>query len=182
RQLIGSKIQHTAADDKDLAEDYPLLPVRRRFWESVLRQADAGRAGQLRSQLRIVHEANRMVAPESVGTAVGADFLYTQKNEDLNGAGLLLKETQTLIHEQGQKDDLRGRILGLIHLIGLLPTSGHGDIGVRATADHLVDLLVEDLAHDGDRLRQKVPTVLEALAAEGILQQDGEEFRLQTKA
>lgn len=58
--------------------------MRRRFWGSVLRQADrAGRAGQLRSQLRIVHEANRMVAPESVGTAVGADFLYTQKNEDL---------------------------------------------------------------------------------------------------
>lgn len=182
RQLIGSKIQHTAADDKDLAEDYPLLPVRRRFWESVLRQADAGRAGQLRSQLRIVHEANRKVALEAVGTVVGGDFLYSQKNEDLNGAGLLLKETQTLIHEQGQKDVLRGRILGLIHLIGLLPTSGHGDIGVRATADHLVDLLVEDLAHDGDRLRQQVPAVLGALAEEGVLQQDGEEFRLQTKA
>ncbi|HET7476200.1 MAG TPA: BREX system P-loop protein BrxC [Dermatophilaceae bacterium] len=182
RQLIGSKIQHTTEDDKDLAEDYPLLPVRRRFWESVLRQADAGRAGQLRSQLRIVHEANRKVAPESVGTVVGADFLYAQKNEDLNGAGLLLKETQTLIHEQGQKDALRGRILGLIHLIGLLPTTGHGDIGVRATADHLVDLLVEDLAHDGDRLRQEVTAVLEALAEEGVIQQDGEEFRLQTKA
>lgn len=182
RQLIGSKIQHTAGDDKDLAEEYPLLPVRRRFWESVLRQADAGRAGQLRSQLRIVHEANRKVAPEPVGTVVGADFLYTQKNEDLNGAGLLLKETQTLIHEQGQKDALRGRILGLIHLIGLLPTSGHGDIGVRATADHLVDLLIQDLAHDGDRLRQEVPAVLEMLAGEGVLQQDGEEFRLQTKA
>lgn len=182
RQLIGSKIQHTAEDDKDLAEDYPLLPVRRRFWESVLRQADAGRAGQLRSQLRIVHEANRKVAPEPLGTVVGADFLYSQKNEDLNGAGLLLKETQTLIHEQWQKNVLRGRVLGLIHLIGLLPTSGHGDIGVRASADHLVDLLVEDLAHDGDRLRQEVPAVLEALAAEGVIQQDGEEFRLQTKA
>jgi len=182
RQLIGSKIQHTAADDKGLPEDYPLLPVRRRFWESVLRQADAGRAGQLRSQLRIVHEANRKVAPESVGTVVGADFLYSQKNEDLNGAGLLLKETQTLIHEQGQKDALRGRVLGLIHLIGLLPTSDHGDIGVRATADHLVDLLIEDLSHDGDRLRQQVPVVLQALAEEGVLQQDGEEFRLQTKA
>lgn len=182
RQLIGSKIQHTATDDIDLTEDYPLLPVRRRFWESVLRQADAGRAGQLRSQLRIVHEANRKVAPEAVGTVVGADFLYFQKNEDLNGAGLLLKETQTLIHAQGQKDSLRGRILGLIHLIGLLPTSGHGDIGVRATADHLVDLLVEDLAHDGDRLRQQVPVVLKELAEEGVLQQDGEEFRLQTKA
>lgn len=182
RQLISSKIQHTAEDDKELVEDYPLLPVRRRFWESVLRQADAGRAGQLRSQLRIVHEANRKVAPEAVGTVVGADFLYTQKNEDLNGAGLLLKETQTLIHEQSQKEPLRGRILGLIHLIGLLPTSGHGDIGVRATPDHIVDLLVENLTRDGDLLRQRVPVVLEALAEEGVLQQDGEEYRLQTKA
>ena len=182
RQLIGSKIRHTAEDDKNLVEEYPLLPERRRFWENVLRQADSGRAGQLRSQLRIVHEANRKVARESEGTVVGADFLYAQKNEDLNGAGLLLKETQTLINEQARKDPLRGRVLGLIHLIGLLPTSGHGDIGVRATAEHLVDLLVEDLAHDGDLLRQNVPAVLDALASEGVLQQDGDEYRLQTKA
>ncbi len=182
RQLVGSKIQHTAQDDTDLVEDYPLLPSRRRFWESVLRQADAGRAGQLRSQLRIVHDANRMVAQKSIGTVVGADYLYSAKHEDLNGAGLLLKETQRLIHEQGQKEPLRGRVLGLIHLISLLPTSGHADVGVRATADHLVDLLVENLAHDGAALRQEVPTVLAALTEEGILQQDGDEYRLQTAA
>lgn len=182
RQLVGSKIEHTAQDDKDLAEDYPLLPSRRRFWESVLRQADAGRAGQLRSQLRIVHDANRRVASKPVGTVVGADYLFSAKHEDLNGAGLLLKETQRLIHEQGQKDPLRGRILGLCHLIGLLPTSGHADIGVRATTEHLVDLLVEDLAHDGARLRQEVPVALLALTGEGILQQDGDEYRLQTAA
>jgi hypothetical protein len=182
RQLVGSKIQHTAQDDKDLSEDYPLLPSRRRFWESVLRQADAGRAGQLRSQLRIVHDANRLVAPKPVGTVVGADYLYSAKHEDLNGAGLLLKETQRLIHEQGQKDPLRGRILGLVHLVSLLPTSGHADIGVRATADHVVDLLVEDLANDGARLRQDIPAALEALTEEGILQRDGNEYRLQTAA
>lgn len=182
RQLVGSKIQHTAQDDNDLVDDYPLLPSRRRFWESVLRQADAGRAGQLRSQLRIVHDANRLVAKKPIGTVVGADFLYSAKHEDLNGAGLLLKETQRLIHEQGQKEPLRGRILGLIHLISLVPTSGHADIGVRATADHLVDLLIEDLANDGAALRQEVPVVLAALAEEGILQQDGDEYRLQTAA
>jgi hypothetical protein len=182
RQLAGSKIQHTAQDDKDLVADYPLLPARRRFWESVLRQADAGRAGQLRSQLRIVHEANRSVAEKPIGIVVGADFLYKDKNDDLNGAGLLLKETQRLIHEQGQKDPLRGRVLGLIHLISLLPTSGPGDIGVRATSDHLVDLLVEDLANDGAALRQEVPAVLAAMAEEGIIQQDGNEYRLQTSA
>lgn len=182
RQLVGSKIQHTAQDDADLVEDYPLLPGRRRFWESVLRQADAGRAGQLRSQLRIVHDANRLVAKKSVGTVVGADYLYSAKHEDLNGAGLLLKETQRLIHEQGQKEPLRGRVLGLIHLISLLPTTPPGDIGVRATVDHLVDLLVEDLANDGTALRQEVPVVLAALTAEGVLQQDGDEYRLQTAA
>lgn len=182
RQLVGSKIQHTAQDDADLVEDYPVLPSRRRFWERVLRQADAGRAGQLRSQLRIVHDANRLVANKSVGSVVGADYLYSAKHEDLNGAGLLLKETQRLIHEQGQKEPLRGRVLGLIHLISLLPTTPPGDIGVRATVDHLVDLLVEDLANDGTALRQEVPEVLAALTEEGVLQQDGDEYRLQTVA
>lgn len=182
RQLSGSRIQHTAQDDSDLVEDYPLLPSRRRFWESVLRQADAGRAGQLRSQLRIVHDANRLVASKKVGTVVGADYLYSAKHEDLNGAGLLLKETQRLIHEQGQKEPLRGRVLGLIHLVSLLPTTPPGDIGVRATVDHLVDLLVEDLANDGIALRQEVPVVLAALTDDGVLQQDGDEYRLQTAA
>ena len=182
RQLVGSKIQHTAQDDADLVEDYPVLPSRRRFWESVLRQADAGRAGQLRSQLRIVHDANRLVASKPAGTVVGADYLYSAKHEDLNGAGLLLKETQRLIHEQGQKEPLRGRVLGLIHLISLLPTTRPGDIGVRATVDHLVDLLVEDLANDGTALRQEVPEVLAALTEAGVLQQDGDEYRLQTAA
>lgn len=182
RQLIGSNIQHTAQDDADLVEDYPVLPSRRRFWESVLRQADAGRAGQLRSQLRIVHDANRVVANKDVGTVVGADYLYSAKHEDLNGAGLLLKETQRLIHEQGHKEPLRGRVLGLVHLISLLPTTPPGDIGVRATVDHLVDLLVEDLANDGTALRQEVPEVLAALAEEAVLQQDGDEYRLQTVA
>lgn len=182
RQLVGSKIQHTNQDDKHLIEDYPLLPSRRRFWESVLRQADAGRAGQLRSQLRIVHDANQLVAKRPVGTVVGADYLYSAKHEDLNGAGLLLKETQRLIQEEGQKEPLRGRILGLIHLISLLPTEGHADIGVRATVDHIVGLLVENLEDDGAVLRQEVPTILATLTEEGILQQDGDEYRLQTAA
>nr|WP_256435434.1 BREX system P-loop protein BrxC [Aeromicrobium sp. CFBP 8757] len=182
RQLAGSKIQHTAQDDADLVEDYPLLPSRRRFWESVLRQADAGRAGQLRSQLRIVHDANRLVANQVVGSVVGADYLYAAKHEDLNGAGLLLKETQRLIHDEGQNEPLRGRVLGLIHLISLLPTTPPGDVGVRANVDHLVDLLVEDLVNDGPALRQEVPTVLAALSDEGVLQQDGDEYRLQTVA
>ena len=46
-----------------LVADYPLLPTRRRFWERALRAIDkAGKAGVLRTQLKIVHEAARSVA------------------------------------------------------------------------------------------------------------------------
>lgn len=62
RQLAGSRIAPVPSDEQVLEADYPLLPSRRRFWEAVLRAVDkAGKAGQLRSQLRVVHEANRLV-------------------------------------------------------------------------------------------------------------------------
>lgn len=184
RELAGSRLGHRAADDEVLAADYPLLPARRRFWDQVLRVADAGgRAGQLRSQLRVVHEANRRAGDRPVGTVVGADFLYDEKHSDMNQSGRLLKETQLLIAEQAQHTDdgeLRGRILGVIHLISLLPTGGAADTGVRPTAEHIADLLVEDLVQDGHRLRQRVPELLATLAKDGVVQQHGDEFRLQT--
>lgn len=182
REVAGTQIAHTTADDETLVADYPLLPSRRRFWEHVLRAADAGRAGQLRSQLRIVHDAAAEVSSRPVGTVIGADYLYEAKNEDLNQTAQLSKGLQRLIAEQRAKDVDRGRILGLIHLISLLPTSGAGDTGVRATSAHLADLLVEDLAHDGARMRADVPRLLREMADEGILQEDGGEFRLQTEA
>lgn len=142
RQLGGSLLRHRATDDAVLVDDYPLLPARRRFWDGVLRQVDAGgRAGQLRSQLRVVHEANRRVAHESVGTVVGADFLYEEKSADMNASGRLLKETQLLIADQAAKSDgeLRARILEVVHLVALLPTEGAADSGVRPTPDHIAD-------------------------------------------
>lgn len=183
RELAGTKIEPTTADHEVLAEDYPLLPVRRRFWDGVLRTADLGRSGQLRSQLRIVHEANQSVADQPLGHVVGADFLYDQKSEDLLSAGLLMKEVQHLIAEQGALPNgtLRARVLRIIALITLLPSSGIGDLGVRANATTIADLLVEDLAADGAPLRRDVPDVLATLAAEGLLQDHDGEFRLQTK-
>ena len=68
RHLQGTNIAPNGADQPDLVPDYPLLPVRRRFWERTLRAIDsAGAAGQLRTQLRIVHEAARAVAREAAG-------------------------------------------------------------------------------------------------------------------
>lgn len=184
RELAGSRLQHRDADDETLLPDYPLLPSRRRFWEEVLRVADAGgRAGQLRSQLRVVYEANRRAADKPVGTVLGADFLYDEKADDLNASGKLLKETQLLIASQAKEADdgpLRARILAVLHLISLLPSEGAVDTGVRPTAEHVADLLVEDLGADGHRFRQRVPELLQVLARDGVVQQHGHEFRLQT--
>ena len=58
RQLHGTRIGETAQDRDVIVDDYPLLPVRRRFWEHCFRAVDAaGTHSQLRSQLRIFHDA-----------------------------------------------------------------------------------------------------------------------------
>ena len=60
RHLGGTKIAAKQADKDDLVADYPLLPTRRRFWEEALRRVDkAGKAGVLRTQLKMVHDARR---------------------------------------------------------------------------------------------------------------------------
>lgn len=182
REVSDTRIAHAPKDDETLAADYPLLPTRRRFWEKVLREVDFGRAGQLRSQLRIVHDAAVAVSDKPVGTVIGADYLYDAKNEDLNQTSQLSKGLQRQIAEQRDLDPLRGRILALIHLISLLPTTKAQDSGIRATALHLADLLVEDLADDGARLRAAVPQLLVDMADEGIVQEDAGEYRLQTEA
>lgn len=186
RHLAGTKIGPTLADSKDLASDYPLLPTRRRFWERTLRAIDrAGTAAQLRTQLRVVHEANRSVAERPLGTVVGADILYDQQKSAMLQSGVLLREVAGMIDDQrrsGAPDgDLRARLCALIFLLGELPSEGVAVTGVRATADTLADLLVEDLTAGSGSLRQQIPALLQQLVDDGLLMLVGGEYRLQTK-
>lgn len=186
RHLAGTKIGPSLADNKDLAPDYPLLPTRRRFWERTLRAIDrAGTAAQLRTQLRVVHEANRSVANRPLGTVVGADILYDQQKSAMLSSGVLLREVAGMIDDQrrnGSSDgDLRARLCALIFLIGELPSEGVAVTGVRATADTLADLLVEDLPAGSGSLRQQIPALLQQLVDDGALMLVGGEYRLQTK-
>ena len=166
-------------------EDYPLLPVRRRFWEQALRAVDrAGTAGQLRTQLRIVYDAIRRTAGDPVGTVVPADFLFEELSANLLQSGVLLRE----IHEAivGQDDGapggaLKSRLCALVFLIRKLPRETGVDSGVRATADTLADLLVQDLAGDGAALRGRLPALLDELAAAGTLMKLDDEYSLQTR-
>ena len=65
------------ADKATIVADYPLLPTRRRFWERTLRAIDkAGKAGVLRTRLKIVHEAARSVADQPLGTVICGDFVF----------------------------------------------------------------------------------------------------------
>jgi hypothetical protein len=151
--------------------DFPLLPVRRRFWEEVLHSCDpSGTAAQMRTQLRVTHEACRLVAERPLGAVIPADFIYDQQANELVIAGEMQKRFQEIIEEQKARPDglLRSRICPLVFLINKLPREG-ADIGVRATPEHLADLLTDDLGDSATELRAKVPGLVQALAHDGVL-------------
>ena len=185
RHLKGTKIEPRSEDRAVLTEDYPLLPVRRRFWEQALRAVDkAGTAGQLRTQLRIVYDAIRKTADEPLGTVVPADFLFDEISPNLLQSGVLLREIDEIIRRQddGTADGrLKSRLCALVFLIRKLPREAAIDSGVRATADVLADLLVEDLSKDGTDLRIRIPQLLDDLVTKGTLMKVESEYSLQTK-
>ena len=185
RHLVGTAIGPRTEDSAVLVDDYPLLPVRRRFWEQALRAVDrAGTAGQLRTQLRIVYDAIRHTAASPLGTVVPADFLFQEISASLLQSGVLLREINETITNQddGTPDGtLKARACALIFLIRKLPLDAAVDIGVRATASTLADLLVSDLARDGATLRGRIPGLLDELVEAGTLMKLDDEYSLQTR-
>lgn len=185
RHLVGTRIGPRSEDKSILVEDYPLLPVRRRFWEHALRAVDrAGTAGQLRTQLRIVYDAIRQTADDPLGTVVPADFLFEEISANLLQSGVLLREIYETIASQDdgtQAGRLKSRLCALVFLIRKLPREAGVDIGVRATAEVLADLLVKDLARDGAALRGQLPKLLDELVAAGTLMKLDDEYSLQTR-
>ncbi len=186
RHLAGSKIGATGADSSDLVPDYPLLPTRRRFWERALRAIDrAGTAAQLRTQLRVVHEAAKGVAARPLGTVVGADTLYDQQKSAMLQGRVLLPEIAAAIDDLRKGGSaggvLKSRLCALIFLIGELPEIGVAAPGLRATADTLADLLVEDLTAGSAALRGQIPGLLAQLVEDGTLMAVDGAYRLQTQ-
>jgi hypothetical protein len=186
RQLQGTKIGERLEDKRYIVADYPLLPVRRRFWENCFRQVDtAGTQSQLRSQLRIIHDSVARLSNRSLGAVIPADDLYEALAPEMVTTGALPREINERIIALGKdgtsEGRLRQRICGLVFLIGRLPADGAGDIAVRSTKEHIADLLVEDLGADNGKLRNTVVTLLERLADEGVLMRVGDEYRIQTE-
>ncbi len=186
RHLTGTAIGPRAGDKAVLVDDYPLLPVRRRFWEHTLRAVDrAGMAGQLRTQLRIVYDAIRHTADAPLGSVVPADFLYDAQADSLLQSGVLLRELHETIAKQKADGSagglLKSRSCALVYLIRKLPREAGADAGVRADAETLADLLVRDLATDGAALRARLPALLDELVTAGTLLKLDREYGLQTR-
>lgn len=183
RQLQGTRIGETIEDRAIIVDDYPVLPVRRRFWENCFRQIDAaGTSSQLRSQLRIIHDAVAKVSERPLGSVVPADELFEALAPEMVNTGVLLREINERIILIGRTEGpLAQRICGLVFLIGKLKREAGADIGVRATKDHIADLLIDDLAIDNGKLRSEVEDKLKKLSDQGMLMLVGDEYRLQTR-
>lgn len=184
RHLQGTRIGPRPEDRRDRTLDYPLLCTRRRFWEACFQAADApGTHSQLRSQLRILHDSLHDVAERGLGAAVPASDLFSALAPSLVSSGVLLNEINTRIQkldDDTEEGRLRRDLCGLVFLIGKLPRQEGVDIGLRAGAIGLADLMVTDVTIDSGPFRKRVAETLDALASEGVLMKVGEDYRLQT--
>jgi hypothetical protein len=183
RQLRGSRLAHTVQDDPVAILDWPLLPARRRVWESILRELDrTGLGGTLRGQLRTTLDAAKTYGEKPLGHAVPVDFLYGRFATEAYNAGLLPSETRNRIEALkggSEEDRLKARILMLVYMLGRIAPEADRH-GIHSQPETIADLLTVDLTGEAD-LRRKVPELLQDLRNDGAVIDVEGEWRLQTK-
>ncbi len=181
RHLSETTIGHRQDDIPFFPQDYPILPVRRRFWEHTLRVLDpTGTDSQLRNQLSMVHKAIQTNLDQAMGHVVLADYLYFDSADKLLQSRILPRKVheKTMIWLNGSEEErLLGRACGLVFLINKLSGSNQ-EIGIRATLDAIADLMVEDLSQGSGTLRGKLPGLLDKAE---LLMKVGDEYRIQTE-
>lgn len=182
RHLAGSTVAHRQDDIAHFPQDYPILPVRRRFWENTLRVLDqTGTDSQLRNQLTMIHKAIQSNLGQPLGNVVAGDYLYFDGAEKLLQSRILPRK----VHEKtmswratGDADQkLLARACGLVFLINKL-TASNSEVGLKSDVDTIADLLVEDLTQGSSALRSKLPKLLNDCE---LLMRVGEEYRIQTE-
>lgn len=181
RHLTGTTIGNSTEDNQYFVDDYPILPVRRRFWESTLRVLDqTGTDSQLRNQLSMIHKVIQTNLEKSVGYVIAADYLYFESAEKLLQARILPRNVyeKTMSWIKGTEDEqIWARACGLIFLINKL-AGNNNEVGIKATIDTIADLLVENLTEGSSALRAKLNDILDECP---LLMKVGDEFRIQTK-
>lgn len=182
RHLAGSAVAHRQDDIIHFPQDYPILPVRRRFWENTLRVLDqTGTESQLRNQLTMIHKAIQSNLGQPLGHVVPGDYLYFDGAEKLLQARMLPRKVHEKTMSWNASGDAEQKLLaracGLVFLINKLAGS-NSEVGLRATVDTIADLLVEDLTAGSSALRGRLPKLLDDCE---LLMKVGEEYRIQTE-
>ena len=181
RHLAGTTIGHRQDDLPYFPQDYPILPVRRRFWENTLRILDqTGTDSQLRNQLSMIHKVIQTNLDDPLGHVVPADYLYFDSADKLLQSRILPRKVheKTMSWIKGSEDQrLMARACGLVFLINKLGGQNN-EIGIRANVDSLADLLVKDLSNGSSSLRSKLPGLLDKCE---LLMKVGEDYRIQTE-
>ena len=179
RHLRGTAIAHRQEDEGVFVQDYPILPVRRRFWQQAWRALDkSGTDSQLRNQLSMVHRLVCENIDRPLGCVPPADCLYFEAADRLLQSKVLPREvyekTMAWYHASGDKK-LLARVCGLVFLINQLAVNE--ELNIHSTVDTLADLLVEDLAQGSESLRSRLPELLEGCE---LLMRVGKQYRIKT--
>jgi hypothetical protein len=181
RHLSGTTIGHRSSDIPLFPQDYPILPVRSRFWESMLRVLDqTGTDSQLRNQLSLIHKVIQTNLESPLGTLVPADYLYFDSADKLLQTRILPRKVheKTMSWYAGNDDErLIARACGLVFLINKLGSINQ-EVGIKANVDTLADLLVSDIQSGSSSLRSRLPGLLGSCE---LLIRVGDEFRIQTE-
>ena len=182
RHLAGSGIAHRREDVDQLIADYPILPVRWRFWERTLRVLDqTGTKSQLRNQLGMIHKVIQENLDKPIGHVIPGDALYFDLAATLLQHRILPRkvhdETMTWFRGEDWEKQLTARACGLVFLINRL-SGGNEEAGVRATMETIADLLVENLAGGSAALRAILPKLLDRCE---LLMQVSDEYRIRTE-
>ena len=181
RHMAGSAVAHRPEDVSFFCQDYPILPVRRRFWELTFRVLDqTGTDSQLRNQLSMIHKVIQTNIDEPLGHVVPADYLYFDSADKLQQARVLPRKLhqKTMTWIRGTEDEkLMARACGVIFLINKI-LNVNKEAGIRATSDAVADLLIESLPQGSASLRSRLPEILDRCE---LLMKVGEEYRIQTE-
>lgn len=181
RHLTNTNLGHRLDDLATFNQDYPILPVRRRFWEHTLRSLDpTGTDSQLRNQLSMVHKAIQSNLDYELGSVIQADYTYFDSADKLLQSRILPRKVyeKTMSWMKGtEEEQLLSRACGLIFLINKLASSNK-DLGLKATVDTIADLMVTNLPKGSSELRNKLPGLLDD--CELLIKVD-DEYRIQTE-
>ena len=130
-----------------------------------------------------LHDSLQNVADRALGATIPASDLFNALAPSLVNTGVLLNELNTRIQKLNDGSDqgqLQRDLCGLVFLIGKLPRQEGTDLGVRANATTLADLVIDDITTDSGPVRHEIAGTLELLANAGVLMKVADEYRLQT--